>query len=217
MCDSEGLTREHVPPRCFFAKPRPNDMVTVPSCKRHNNDNAKDVEYVRNIIVMTEGVNDIGIAMFPTVRRSLKKSPKLTRRILSSAKPIMLSGQETAIITSESRRFKAVMRAVAYAVYFNDFRRSFDRYWGIYHATLLSRIEMTGQFDSTNQQIRDVLHSAPVAEKHTNHPDVFRYAIYQVDEWRLIYKFQFYEGFIVYAFGLPDAEKDEPQGGLTSR
>lgn len=63
MCAAEGLTREHVPPRCFFPKPYPKNMVTVPSCQMHNNDISKDVEYVRNIIAGSEGINDVGLEM----------------------------------------------------------------------------------------------------------------------------------------------------------
>lgn len=209
MCDAEGLTREHVPPRCFFLKPRPSDLVVVPSCKKHNNDNSKDVEYMRNIIVMMEGVNHVARKMFPTVHRSLKRRPRLLNRILNNAKPIIWQGQQTGLVTTESLRFKNVMRAIAYAVYYNDFGKSFERHWGIYHATMLSKKEMAGMFDTLNQQMREVFNSAPVAYKDTNHPEVFKYAVYQVDEWRLVYKFQFYEGFIVYAFGMENEEADE--------
>lgn len=82
-------------------------MVTVPPRKKHSNDNTKDVKYVRNLIIIAESVNDVGMAMFP-VRRSLKKSPKIKWQITQErAAHHAAKGQETAIITSESRRFKS--------------------------------------------------------------------------------------------------------------
>lgn len=209
MCDAEGLTREHVPPRCFFPKPYPTNMITVPSCSKHNNDNSKDVEYVRNIIVGSEGINDVGLEMFPPVVRSLERSPKLAQRILSSTEPIIWQGQATGLISTDIHRFRSVMRAVAYAVYYSDFGRTYDHQWGIYHASFRSRAEIESGLDSLHQELQAILHGADVNNKDTNFPEVFKYAFYpaeEPDEHRLIYKFQFYGDFIVYAFGLT---KDE--------
>lgn len=36
MCECEGTTKEHVPPRCFFPKQKRVNLFTVPSCKKHN-------------------------------------------------------------------------------------------------------------------------------------------------------------------------------------
>ncbi len=47
---TEGLTPDHVPPKCFFSKPLPNDLITVPSCERCNKGTEKDDEYFRDIV-----------------------------------------------------------------------------------------------------------------------------------------------------------------------
>jgi hypothetical protein len=36
----KATTREHVPPRAIFAKPRPSDLITVPSCFKCNNESS---------------------------------------------------------------------------------------------------------------------------------------------------------------------------------
>jgi len=41
----EKLTRDHIPPRSLFGRPRPNDLITVPSCYPCNNGISKDDEY----------------------------------------------------------------------------------------------------------------------------------------------------------------------------
>ena len=44
------LTHDHVPPRSLFSKPRPSDLITVPSCRPCNGGASKDDEYFRLMI-----------------------------------------------------------------------------------------------------------------------------------------------------------------------
>lgn len=43
--DRVAITREHIPPKSLFKKPRPSNLITVPSCKRCNSGTSKDDEY----------------------------------------------------------------------------------------------------------------------------------------------------------------------------
>lgn len=54
--EQKELTKDHVPPKCLFNKPKPNTLVTVPCCNDCNKDAQKDDEYFRNAIVMREDV-----------------------------------------------------------------------------------------------------------------------------------------------------------------
>lgn len=47
---STSDTKDHIPPLCFFPKPRPNNLITVPCCQYCNNKLGKDDERVRNLI-----------------------------------------------------------------------------------------------------------------------------------------------------------------------
>jgi hypothetical protein len=49
------LTRDHVPPRCLFSKPRPHDLVTVPCCDACNRELFKHDEYFR--LAITAGID----------------------------------------------------------------------------------------------------------------------------------------------------------------
>lgn len=43
----QDVTRDHVPPKNVFSKPRPSDLITVPACRSCNSSASKDDEYFR--------------------------------------------------------------------------------------------------------------------------------------------------------------------------
>ena len=69
------VTRDHVPPKCFFPKPRPSDLVTVPSCKHCNISGSKDEEFfLVSLMFGDAGLKDTGIAMWNSqLPRMLKR------------------------------------------------------------------------------------------------------------------------------------------------
>lgn len=46
------MTRDHVPPRAFFSKPCPPDMLTVPACETCNASFKKDDEYTHMVVAL---------------------------------------------------------------------------------------------------------------------------------------------------------------------
>lgn len=51
-CPNPATTKDHVPPKGFFAKPLPDNLITVPCCEDCNSDASLDDEYVRLILAM---------------------------------------------------------------------------------------------------------------------------------------------------------------------
>lgn len=51
------LTRDHVPPRCLFSKPRPGNLITVPSCSSCNAELSKDDQHFH--IMITLGIDRV--------------------------------------------------------------------------------------------------------------------------------------------------------------
>ena len=49
----DGLTRDHVPPKLLFPKPRPSDLITVPCCIDCNQLFQIDDSYFRTVITLT--------------------------------------------------------------------------------------------------------------------------------------------------------------------
>ena len=53
----KDLTKDHVPPKCLFATP-PQNAITVPCCRRCNEDASKDDEYFRANLAGRRDVGD---------------------------------------------------------------------------------------------------------------------------------------------------------------
>lgn len=55
-CGAPATTRDHVPPRSLFPKPRPQNLITVPSCPKCNNAQSRNDELFRIALVLRDGV-----------------------------------------------------------------------------------------------------------------------------------------------------------------
>ena len=57
-CDNPADTKDHIPPKCLFPKPRPSSLITVPSCSNCNKSYSKDDEYLRDVLSFREELSD---------------------------------------------------------------------------------------------------------------------------------------------------------------
>jgi len=79
LCGSQKrLTREHVPPKGLFLKPRPSNLVTVPCCFPCNNGYAKDDEYFRLAVSSLINANQSGKRVW---KQRVVSQPCLQNRI----------------------------------------------------------------------------------------------------------------------------------------
>jgi hypothetical protein len=76
------ITEDHVPPKNLFAKPRPNNLIKVPSCRECHSENkqvSQDDEYFRLMHTLREDTAshpDVK-QILPTVLRSLARPDKV--------------------------------------------------------------------------------------------------------------------------------------------
>jgi hypothetical protein len=91
---SENLTRDHVPPKNLFPRPRPSNLIEVRACKICHSDTSKDDEYFRLKICLRDGVGKHPAArtQWNTIFRSLKRSKArgLARQFLSDIHLVQL-------------------------------------------------------------------------------------------------------------------------------
>ncbi len=57
-CGKKPTTKDHIPPKRIFSKPRPDSLITVPSCEDCNASFQLDDEYFDLMLSMTENVEN---------------------------------------------------------------------------------------------------------------------------------------------------------------
>jgi hypothetical protein len=116
--EQRELTRDHIPPRCLFGKPRPADLVTVPSCVDCNSEVSKHDEYFR--IAVTTGIDR---ERFP------KENADSVRAINSLARPASLGFARLLLqnykpnpsrLTIDSDRIKIVLCRIARGLFYHQ-------------------------------------------------------------------------------------------------
>ena len=55
FCGKQGvITKDHIPPKCLFPQPLPNNLITVKACPSCNGGSSNDDQYLQAILVMRE-------------------------------------------------------------------------------------------------------------------------------------------------------------------
>lgn len=58
FCGNEVTGVEHIPPKSFFPKGKRQDLITIPSCDKHNQEKSKEDEYIRSILLASIKLDD---------------------------------------------------------------------------------------------------------------------------------------------------------------
>lgn len=88
----DDITRDHVPPKGFFPKPLPSNLITVPSCRNCNNGYGKDEELFLATFMFTEaGVSEVGKNLWDEkLHRMYEKNSGLKKQIARSLEKVEL-------------------------------------------------------------------------------------------------------------------------------
>lgn len=81
--ERNATTKEHVPPRSIFPKPRPSDLITVPACFNCNNDSSQTDESFKVHLGMHVWNDEPAM-------RTLDHNSKLKAEIISKIKPVQV-------------------------------------------------------------------------------------------------------------------------------
>ena len=93
-CAAVACSVEHCPPLSFFPEGHRKDLITVPSCSDHNHVNSKDVEYTRNWLTTSWGVNTAGQNLFDgKTKKSFDRSPRLLNQTFGTMRTISYGGK----------------------------------------------------------------------------------------------------------------------------
>jgi hypothetical protein len=170
-CGRPADTRDHVPAKSFFPEPRPDDLITVPSCKACNESYAKDEEYVRNLLASTweDGEESEVVRLFnQKVTKSLVNSPALLQKMWESIEPVLVGAPGNQSVTTAFRvdtpRFDRVMTKISRGLHFHETRLA-----------LSSDCQTRVFLHPDPSRFVVIFESLAAASTRGSHPEVFRY------------------------------------------
>ena len=81
-----GCTADHVPPRSFFARPRPSNLLTVPACAKCNHASSIDEVYFLAVLMLSRaGTTEVGTKLWNKgLRRTFENDLGLRRQVATS-------------------------------------------------------------------------------------------------------------------------------------
>ena len=205
MCEAEGTTREHVPPRCLFLRTYRDPAWTVPSCETHNTKKSKDDEFLKLVLLSTGQENEIGAVVYESVQRAIKEKPKLYGSLLRpggafSAVPVFAPDGTLDValaLAIPEERHETVLQQVACGLFYLLYDRPF--YGKVSYFPLYAQYRGTRD---TMSRSRDAFYFAAFIEKALqmydfpqfgDHRQVFYFRHFPIGEAELI-QTVFYEG-----------------------
>lgn len=215
MCDSVETSREHAPPLCFFpdangiGRDLRRNLVTVPSCDRHNSYKSKDDEFLRSVILMTAENSEAGRHQF--FRKLLRAATRMPHAYKSffADKGTVAKGKGR-VLQIDRKRFDSCIDHLVRAIFFDAFKRKWQLPISIVSPNFFSGIasdqivphQPTGNIVEISRQF---LGAEPIRGEN---PEVFKYRL-RYDEVNEGYAFSaiFYDRFEVYSFSSRELAK----------
>jgi hypothetical protein len=184
--EQRELTRDHVPPRCLFSKPRPSDLITVPCCAHCNGDFQKHDEYFR--IAITTGID---LEKFP------KENADSVRALKNLARPASLGFARSLLenyepkparITINAQRIEITLYRIARGIFFHHKNVRIPENIGFEFREVTDNLKINVEGRERIKRLAENL--------TTIGPGIFRYAyesFFQPDPFGTIWLMRFYD------------------------
>lgn len=118
---SEATTRDHVPPKILFPKPRPNNLLTVPSCKTCNNQDSKNDEYFGHCMAFGSKDSTYTTSVLESsVRAFQRPAAKIYRAHFYENISLTNLKEFPAIIEIEPLRISSILDRIIRGLYFHQ-------------------------------------------------------------------------------------------------
>ncbi|MBI2070397.1 MAG: hypothetical protein HYT79_07305 [Elusimicrobia bacterium] len=124
FCEEQNnLTREHIPPKNLFFKPKPNNLITVPSCRTCNLGFQKDEEYFRIAIsgICGDSVKFQGL-LLQNVNKQLAHQPKLATTIQGNLQQVEIKTKILYGWRSDDPRIGRIFQKIIRGLHFHERR-----------------------------------------------------------------------------------------------
>jgi hypothetical protein len=130
-CGQKATTRDHVPPKQIFPKPRPDSLETVPACFKCNNLLAKDEDYFLATFMFSEaGVSEAGKKLWEQrLHRMYDNNLGLRRKIAQYIKPLDIYSQQGLFVEKrvtiefDENRLDNVVCKIVKGLYYIEYKK----------------------------------------------------------------------------------------------
>lgn len=141
FCSKRADTREHIIPRCFLNKPYPNNLPTLPSCRKCNNSFSLDEEYVMYLIDYLKSieVND-GEFTRPKAEKAFEYNGKLEDRMIKSLEEL----DDGICFNVETDRVERIAKKISMCLLVYKFDKTIKLDQMIIHYNFASRLTTEG-------------------------------------------------------------------------
>jgi hypothetical protein len=112
----------------------------VPSCRAHNNDNSRDVEYVRDIIAAAAVGDCVDDVWQKGVLKAASHGRGTFLKLQRKSDEYSHDGREIQAIDLETARFRSVFCAIGDALRFHLYKEPRQHNWHVYSPLLFSHI-----------------------------------------------------------------------------
>ena len=200
----KNLTKDHVPPKCLFAKPLPENLITVPSCRKCNKDASNDDEYFRLILANRRDVRD-----HPEASKTREKTARslrypeargLTRAFLSGVRSLYFMNELGVIEPGaayfvEYNRIYRVASRIVKGLFWNETRECLPREYEV-----LARVD--SDLPQIDQATKEMFYQALKEEPRNVGREVFKYWFKATpeDKFASIWILLFYESISFFCF-----------------
>ena len=210
MCDSLETSREHAPPECFFLNSKEfgrdlkRNLITVPSCDKHNSLKSKDDEFFKAVITMASENSKVGMHQFRRkILRAVIRNPN-TYETFFVKKETFNKGSNQAL-EIDRNRFDNCIDHLARAIFYYRFNNKWELPLLVFSPNFISSIE--NDHTVPHKKSEDIVAISNIYLKDElfqgENPEVFKYRIkYNKVEEIYVLNAVFNDSFNIYSISL---------------
>lgn len=215
MCKSKATSREHVPPVCLFpasagsGESLRRNLITVPSCDKHNRKKSSDDEFLMASLAGIYGSNSTGYAhRFDKIQRAfIRTHHRLLRDVLPRPTHLTtesIDGEEVLFQwgTPDVERLERCFIHIAHGIYFHQYGRRFTGRMGIHLHYLKPPSENAKSWNAVLEHL--ATNDLAGHQKVGDNPTVFYYQISAPDNFGIrLMHLRFFENIPVFVALMP--------------
>lgn len=196
--ENEATTKDHIPPKSLYPKPRPNgiNLNTVPACSKCNNgDHLIDEEFKVVINLSTGEFRDNSTDVLDTTARTVGNNHRIAEQIFASQRDVFtyLRGpilEPAVAITMNGENYCKVVQRIVRGLYWMNTGKALDKN---------AIITVLGEGNLDPKTIKDLMDIMKSLEATYLNQKTFVYKFFLDDDGSGIWGLQFFKKHTVFA------------------